>query len=79
MNYTKDIRRCAEVLSEDLLLTEGQKEEVFKSLGSLKPSSNRPSVLATAAILRMFPEIEEFALKSENISEKTIKRVLKSL
>jgi len=67
-NYTKDMRRCAEVLSEDLLLTGEQKENVFKSLGSLNPSSSRPSVLAAATILREYPEVKELALKSENLS-----------
>ena len=78
-NYKKDMMRCAEVLSEDLLLSGEQKESVFKSLDSLKPSSSRPSVLAIAMTIHEYPETKDFALKSENVSEKTIQRILESL
>ena len=67
------------MLAEDLLLSELEREDVLESLDLLPLSSNRPSVLAIAMTIKEYPKTKDFALKSENISEHSIRRVLKSM
>ena len=79
MNYQKDVERCLAYLAKDLNLTEADLDCVHKLLATHKQSSERPSCIAMSLVVKAKPELEELVLATENISKKTLNRIMSEL